>query len=60
MRNLNMEEIGFVSGAGDTCDSGGGTSSVGTQTTLKEDLVAAYEGVIAAVVYVAERVASAL
>ncbi len=57
MRNLNMEEINFVSGAGDTCDA---TSGVGDQTTLAQDIINAYEGLIEATVYIMERVTKAV
>ena len=60
MRNLNREEICFVSGAGDTCDAGDATSAVGNQTTLAQDITNAYEGLIEATVYVMERVAKAV
>lgn len=59
MRNLTMNEIGYISGGdGEQCN--GSTSSVGDQSSLVEDAVAAYEGAIAVAVYVMERVASAL
>ncbi len=68
MRNLNMEEIGFVSGGNDdkadkankadSCDKA--TSSVGNQKSLTGDIADAYEGLIAATVYVMERVAAAM
>ncbi len=63
MRNLFMEELNFVSGAGDDdkCDSGSddnGRSSVGNQSTLSQDIKEGYEGLIAATVYIMERVAA--
>ena len=67
MRNLTLTEIGFVSGAGDDVpeEKGSGEpdqckepgdSIIGEQSTFREDAIAAYEGAIATVVYVAERV----
>ena len=64
MRNLTLTEIGFVGGAGEECadsdQQSSGDSSIGDQTTLLEDFINAYEGIIASTVYVAERVTRAV
>lgn len=54
MRKLNMEEIGIVSGAGETCDATD-TSYIGEQSSFLQDFITMYEGVIASAVYVMER-----
>ncbi len=61
MRELTRMELGFVSGAGDDCPSGG--NDIGGVTESEElgnDLINIYEGVVAAVSHVIERVANAL
>ena len=61
MRELTMSEIGFISGGhGEQCTGDGGTSSVGNQSSLSKDAIAAYEGAIAATVYIMERVTAAV
>lgn len=61
MRELSMSEMNFVSGAGDDCSSGGNNiGGISEPTTLGEDLIAIYEGVVAATSHVIERVANAL
>ena len=63
MRNLTLTEIGFVSGAGDVepeqCKNSG-DSMIGDQSTFGKNIIDAYEGAIAGVVYVAERMTNAL
>ena len=61
MRNLTLTEIGFVSGAGEPeqCKDTG-DSIIGDQSTFSDNAIEAYEGVIAAVVYVAERITDAV
>ena len=60
MRDLTKDEIQMVAGGGDKCASGdnnyGGVSDPGS---LGADLIAIYEGVVAATSYVIERVARA-
>lgn len=64
MRDLTISEIGFVSGAGDDCpagDSGGNNYGGVTDTSsLGQDLIDAYEGLVAATSHIIERVANAL
>ena len=62
MRELTMNEIKMVSGAGDACSSGGGNNygGVSDTTSLGDDLVEIYEGIVAATSHVIERVANAL
>jgi len=66
MRNITMNEIGFISGGDGEVStqqcpaSTEQTSSVGNQSTLRDDIVAAYEGAIEATVYVMERVTAAV
>ncbi len=64
MRELTLSEMDFVSGAGDDCTSGdsGGNSFGGVTepSSLGDDLVAAYEGLVAATSHIIERVANAL
>ncbi|MFT5451554.1 MAG: hypothetical protein ACI9N9_001039 [Enterobacterales bacterium] len=62
MRNLTLNEIGFVSGAGEApqqCD-GSGDSMIGDQSTFGQNVIDAYEGAIAGAVYIAERVTDAI
>ncbi len=63
MRDLNATELTLVSGAGDECSSGGSGNDFGgvTETdSVGTDLINIYEGVVAAVSHVIERVADAL
>jgi len=69
MRDLTMNEIGFISGGnGDSgavsteqCKpDGNGSSALGDQSSLAQDITNAYEGAIEATVYVMERVADAV
>ena len=71
MRNLTLTEIGFVSGAGEEeppekdmeepeqCKRPS-DSIVGDQSNFAQDAIAVYEGAIATVVYIAERVTGAV
>ena len=62
MRNLTKDEIQMVAGGGDECSSDGGNTYAGV-SNLKEfgdDIIAAYEGLVAATSYIIERVAKAL
>ena len=60
MRELTMNEMRRVSGAGDECPSGGGNNYGGvTETsTLGGDLIEIYEGLVEATSYIIERVAN--
>ena len=61
MREITLNEMNFVSGAGDDCSSGGNSYGGVTETSsLGSDLIEIYEGVVAATSYVIERVANAL
>jgi hypothetical protein len=64
MRDLTMSEIGFVSGAGDDCpggDSSGNNYGGITETTsVGQDIINLYEGLVAATSHIIERVAGAL
>ncbi len=63
MRELRETELSFVSGAGDECSSGGSGNDLGGITdssSIGDDLVNIYEGVVQAVSHVIERVANAL
>ncbi len=63
MRELTTTEMEFVSGAGDECSSGGSGNDIGGITdtsSVGDDLINIYEGVVQAVSHVIERVADAL
>ncbi len=62
MRELTLNEMNLVSGAGDDCSSGSGNNIAGVTDagSLGDDLIEIYEGLVAATSYVIERVANAL
>lgn len=61
MRQLTMNEMSMVSGAGDECSSGGNNYGGVTDTSsLGADLVEIYEGLVEATSHVIERIANAL
>ncbi len=62
MRELTLNEMNVVSGAGDDCSSGGGNNIGGVTepSSLGQDLIEIYEGLVSATSYVIERVANAL
>ncbi len=63
MRELTMNEMSLVAGAGDDCSSGGSGNNLGGITNsggIGGDLINIYEGMVAAVSHVIERVARAL
>ena len=62
MRELTVNEMSIVSGAGDDCSSGGGNNIGGVTEpgSLGDDLIGIYEGLVSATSYVIERVAKAL
>lgn len=64
MRELTIAELQCVAGAGGECSSGseGGNNYGGVTDTssLGADMINAYEGVVAAVSHIIERVANAL
>jgi hypothetical protein len=59
MRNLTKDEIQMVAGAGDECSSDGGNTYMGVSNLQKfgDDIISAYEGLVAATSYIIERVA---
>jgi hypothetical protein len=63
MRHLSERELGFVCGAEGQCtpeNSPNNYGGVTNPTTVGGDLVNVYEGVVAAVSHIIERVANAL
>lgn len=63
MRDLTVQEIGYVAGGNGTCsasDSGGGNTIGGISSSgdVGQDLINIYEGIVAAVSHVIERVAN--
>jgi hypothetical protein len=63
MRELTKMEVGLVSGGGDSCsaeDSGNTYAGISDVGSVGDEMVAMYEGAIAFVSYVIERVAKAL
>lgn len=63
MRELTRKEMSLVAGAGDACSSGGSGNNLGGITNsggIGRDLINIYEGMVAAVSHVIERVARAL
>ncbi len=58
MRELTLQEISFVAGAGDDCSSGGNNiGGVTDSGSLGDDLINIYEGLVSATSYIIERVA---
>lgn len=63
MRELTMSEMDFVSGGTGVCtpeDSGNEYMGISDTSTIGDELIEIYEGLIEATSYVIERVASAL
>ena len=65
MRELTMDEIRLVGGAGDECagdDGGGGNDLAGVKDSenFGKDLINIYEGLVEATSHIIERVARAL
>lgn len=62
MRNLTMQEMGLVAGGGDQCtaEDGNNFGGVTEPNDVGSDLIAIYEGVVAAASHIIERVANAL
>jgi hypothetical protein len=58
MRELTLNELQVVSGAGDDCPSGNKYGSINDTTTVGEDIINIYEGLIEATSYIIERVAN--
>ncbi len=61
MRELTLQEMAMVAGAGDDCGSGdSGGNDLGGITdpdSLGDELIAIYEGIVAATSHIIERVA---
>jgi hypothetical protein len=63
MRELTIDEMRLVAGAGDECSSGGSGNDLGGITnseSIGQDLINIYEGLVDATSHVIERVANAL
>jgi hypothetical protein len=61
MRELTLNEMNFVSGAGDDCSSGGNNiGGVTDSGSFGKDIINIYEGMVEATSYIIERVANAL
>ena len=61
MRELTMQEIAYVAGGHGTCSaSGNNYGGVTDPSSLAQDLIDIYEGLVAATSYIIERVADAL
>ncbi len=61
MRELTLSEMSMVSGAGDECSGGGNNyGGVTEPSSLGNDLIEIYEGLVAATSHVIERIAKAL
>jgi hypothetical protein len=63
MRELTMNEMSLVAGAGDDCSSGGSGNNlagISNSESIGQDLINIYEGVVSAASHVIERVANAL
>ncbi len=61
MRELTLKEMSLVAGAADECASGGNNyGGVTEPSSLGDDLIDIYEGLVAATSHIIERVAEAL
>ncbi len=62
MRELTMNEMNAVSGAGSDCPAGGGNDLAGISDSkgFGDDIINIYEGMVAATSHIIERVANAL
>lgn len=58
MRELKLEELEFV-GGGHECPRGNNYGGVTNTSTFGDDLIAIYEGAVAATSHIIERVANA-
>lgn len=59
MRELTLNEIGMVSGAGDECPTGNNIGGVTDFPAIGQDLINFYEGLVAVTSHIIERVAEA-
>jgi len=60
MRELTVNEVQIVSGAGDDCSAGNDIGGITDSESIGRDLINIYEGLVEATSYVIERVAGAL
>jgi len=60
MRELTINEMNLVSGAGDQCEGGNSYGGITDPGSLGGDIIGIYEGLVAATSYIIERVAGAL
>lgn len=60
MRELKLEELSSVAGAGDSCNEGNSYGGINNTNTITDELIAIYESLVAATSHVIERVATAL
>jgi len=63
MRELNVNELKMVAGGGDQCtaeNSGNNIGGISKPSSLGQDLINIYEGLVQATSYIIERVANAL
>jgi hypothetical protein len=60
MRELTLNEIAMVSGAGDECPPSNDIGGITDFSGVGQDLINFYEGLVAATSYMIERVADAL
>jgi hypothetical protein len=61
MRELTMQEMRLVSGAGDSCSTEGNNYGGITETdSIGEEIIEIYEGLVEATSHIIERVANAL
>lgn len=58
MRELTLNEMNFVSGAGDDCSSGNNIGGVTDSESFGKDIINIYEGLVEATSYIIERVAN--
>lgn len=62
MRELTLKELGYVAGGHDSCSSANGGNNYGGVTdtsSIGQDLIQIYEGLVAATSHIIERVAKA-
>ena len=60
MRELTLNEIEMVSGAGDECPAGNDIGGITDFPSFGQDLINFYEGLVAATSHIIERVADAI
>ena len=60
MRELTLNEMNLVSGAEDDCGGGNNIGGVTDPSSLGQDIIEIYEGLVEATSYIIERVVEAL